>query len=223
MPAYRSTEEAEVRDAVVARLRALRPGARIIHEINVAGTGSNRIDVLAVDRAEIIAVEVKSVKDKLDRLPDQIKAMRGVAHHVVSAIHEKHLVKQPDEWTRADVVGIPERVSKGSTEWIYPEVARPGHWGWRWQDLRPAPMTALPATAIEMLWHEELLALCERLCLAMPKRATRGHMITGLRWGATGAQITKGICDALRARRCTEADQPIEAAANDNAKEAQTQ
>ena len=34
MPAYRSSAEAEVRDAVVARLREIRPDARIMHEIN---------------------------------------------------------------------------------------------------------------------------------------------------------------------------------------------
>ncbi len=94
MPAYRSSAEAEIRDAVVARIRKQRPGARIIHEINVSTYGPNRIDVLAVDRAEIIAVEIKSAKDKLDRLPAQIAAMRGAAHRVVAAIHEKFLVEQ---------------------------------------------------------------------------------------------------------------------------------
>ncbi|WP_278118673.1 hypothetical protein [Mesorhizobium sp. WSM4887] len=83
MPAYRSSAEAEIRDAAVARLRQRRPNARIIHEINVSSNGPNRIDVLAVDRAEIIACEVKSAKDKLDRLPAQLTSSvrRGPSRH----------------------------------------------------------------------------------------------------------------------------------------------
>lgn len=71
MPAYRSEAEREVREAVVARLRLIRPDARIINEINASAFG-NRIDVMAVSRTEIISVEIKSKKDKLSRLPKQI-------------------------------------------------------------------------------------------------------------------------------------------------------
>ncbi|WP_292173967.1 hypothetical protein [Mesorhizobium sp.] len=85
MPAYRSSAEADIRDAAVAKIRQRRPNARIIHEINVSSHGPNRIDVLAVDRAEIIACEVKSAKDKLDRLPAQVASMFGAAHHVIAA------------------------------------------------------------------------------------------------------------------------------------------
>ena len=65
MPAYRSEAEADVRDAVVARLRTIRPDARIMHEVNCSLFGPNRIDVIAVSPQEIISVEVKSAKDKL--------------------------------------------------------------------------------------------------------------------------------------------------------------
>lgn len=70
------------------------PKARIIHEVNAASFG-NRIDVLAVDHAEVVAVEIKSEKDKPDRLPAQLTAMMGVAHHVIVALQEKFLVEQP--------------------------------------------------------------------------------------------------------------------------------
>jgi hypothetical protein len=45
--------------AVVGHLRQLRPGCRIIHEINASSFG-NRIDVLAVGESDLIAVEIKS-------------------------------------------------------------------------------------------------------------------------------------------------------------------
>lgn len=91
MPARRSDAEGEIRTDVVAWLRASRPLSRIIHEINVC-EGGNRIDVIAVGAAEIIAVEIKSELDKLDRAPAQITAMRGVAHHVYTALHKRFMV-----------------------------------------------------------------------------------------------------------------------------------
>ena len=216
MPAYRSSAEAEVRDAVVARLRQARPQARIIHEINVAGTGSNRIDVLAVDRAEIIAVEVKSMKDKLDRLPDQINAMRSVSHHVIAALHEKHLVWKesrtiPDhKWLERP----PE--ARGADVWAFPEAGAEQKRGWgvaRWDDPRPSVTQAPPYTALNMLWHEELLHLCRSVGMVLPKRPNMAQMTSALKWNATGAQITKGVCAALRARNCVEADEPVMGAA----------
>ena len=89
MPAYRSEAEAEIRVPVVARLRELMPGARIIHEIQSACQGPTRIDVLAVTRDRIAAVEVKSAKDKIDRLATQMTHMRGCAHYPIAALHRK--------------------------------------------------------------------------------------------------------------------------------------
>ena len=88
MPAYRSDAEGEIRDAVVQKLRMIRPNARIMHEINILN-GVNRVDVMAVDVAEIISVEIKSEKDKLARLADQMAAMRRVLQVAVAAADRK--------------------------------------------------------------------------------------------------------------------------------------
>lgn len=90
MPAARSEAETEIRDRVVTKLRRARPEARIIHEINIGG-GKNRADVMAVSPAEIITVEIKSEKDKLDRLPAQIKTMRQCSHITIAALHRKFM------------------------------------------------------------------------------------------------------------------------------------
>lgn len=209
MPAYRSSAEAEVRDAVVARLRLIRPGARIMHEVNACGFG-NRIDVLAVDRAEIIAVEVKSEKDKIDRLPDQLKAMRGVAHVTIAALHEKFL----NPWEHGSNVWQAPREARGATVWAFPETAeRRGFGVARWEEPRPQPTVPLPGDAIHMLWAAELRQLCAALGVPAKARDTMPFMVNALRWRATGEHITKGICAALRARRCIEADPAIEVAA----------
>ncbi|MEL7525051.1 MAG: hypothetical protein AAFN16_04745 [Pseudomonadota bacterium] len=76
MPTHRSGDVQELRAAVADRLRELRPSARILHEINVAG-GTVRLDVTAASPEEIITAEIKSKRDKLDRLPEQLKRLRA--------------------------------------------------------------------------------------------------------------------------------------------------
>jgi hypothetical protein len=192
VPAYRSSAEAEVREAVVARLRQIRPEARIMHEVNASSFG-NRIDVLAVSRAEIIAVEIKSERDKLDRLKDQVAAMRGCAQHVIAAVHNKFgltAVKEATQWH--------------ATHWFFPADNKD------WTEPRPAISTPLPHGALDMLWREELLEMCGRFGVCVPKRPTMGAMLPALRWTLSGRDLTLGICAALRARQCVEADPAIE-------------
>lgn len=224
MPAYRSSAEAEVRDAVVAHLRANRPWARIMHEVNASYYG-NRIDVLAVSPAEIIAVEVKSAKDKLDRLPAQIAAMRGVAHHVGVALHERFLVERESNRYAATHerdgaffrMSLPEAADgMGLTTWVFPAVRRgidqyDGLYPWRMPD--PATQETLPASAIGMLWREELARVCAGCGIEVRARTTMPQMIRALRWQATGGEVTRGICRELRRRACIEADPAIEEAA----------
>lgn len=226
MPAYRSSAEAEVRDAVVARFRERRPHARIIHEINVSTYGPNRIDVLAVDRAEIIAAEIKSAKDKLDRLPAQIDAMRSVAHHTIVALHEKFLVEQStNKWAahyerdgQLYLRALPDGLRRGRCEyWVYPE-ARRTIMGvveggidslavWRFPAARME--TTCPEAALRLLWRGELSALCGALRVSVGRRADMASMIAALRWHCTGRELTHGICAMLRARRCVEADPEV--------------
>lgn len=209
MPAYRSSAEAEVRDAVVARLRQLRPDARIMHEVNASSFG-NRIDVLAVSPAEIIAVEVKSAKDKLDRLPDQLKAMRGCAHHVIAALHEKFGTllesRRRPEFERDGKSYIrmaPESIGD-ALAWMFPELQV------RWREPSASVTQPLPPAAIDMLWREELRAMCHAYGLPASSRLAMPALIATLRWNLTGRQITQGICATLRARACVEADEAVE-------------
>lgn len=221
MPAYRSDAEAEVRDAVVAHLRQHRPDARIMHEVNASSFG-NRIDVLAVDRSEIIAVEVKSAKDKLDRLPDQLKAMRGVAHHSIAALHEKFLVPTKcgahaahfEKGGEHFYGAVPHFVGWRQA-WIYPVRGRAMVSSWHddllnWHMPEPALQKPLPAGAIDMLWAAELRDMCARFSVSTSPRATMEHRVNALRWQLSGRDLTIGICAALRSRKCIEADPEIE-------------
>lgn len=226
MPAYRSPAEGEIREAVVAHLRARRPSARIIHEINAVNMTAGRttrIDVLAVGPDDMVAVEIKSERDKLDRLPAQMEAMQRVAHYAIAALHEKFLVERPTNEFAAHyerdgvhyqmaLPSDPVALHRAIT-WVYPRQARALRPDYdylaRW-DLSAAPgMTTLPEAALDMLWREELADLCGRLKIATGRRSTRSDMMRDLRWQCSGKEITRGICTALRARECVEADPPI--------------
>lgn len=210
MPAYRSDAEAEIREAVVERLRRMVPDCRIIHEINASSFG-NRIDVLAVGRDKIAAVEIKSEKDKLDRLKDQITAMKRVTDLAFAALHEKFLCE-------TETIGaMPPKDADAATSWIYPKVDRRGHveCGSAWLD-RPRwskQKMCLPPTAIEILWREELHQICRSIGLNGVSRLTMEDAIDAIRWHMSGAEITRAICATLRQRNCCEADAPIADAA----------
>lgn len=220
MPAYRSDSEAEIRSAVVAKLREYRPQARIIHEINVSTYGPNRIDLIAVSPAEIIACEIKSAKDKLDRLPAQIASMKAVAHQVVAAIHEKFLVEEPtnehaahyDRDGRHFRRALPDEIDFHTVAWVYPHARRCRNPDWhidrtdRWDLLVTRPEMPLPLAAINMLWRDELWALCGELRVAASRKSTMGDMLPALLWHCTGKELTRGICAMLRRRECVEAD-----------------
>lgn len=220
MPAYRSADEAEIRDAVVERLRLIRPSARIIHEINCAVFGSNRIDLIAVSEAEIISVEIKSKKDKLDRLPAQIASMKKMSHHVIAALHEKFLVeRETNEYSAYSVRGgkhyglfDPEECGLNNI-WYYPERRRREGWDRfeKWSHPDQAVMRPNPGS-LDMLWVSELKVLCGELGVAAGKRPTLEQMKNLLLWTSTGGQITKGVCRALRRRECVEADPAITSA-----------
>lgn len=232
MPAYRSSDEADIRTDVVARIRECWPSARVIHEINCAGTGSNRIDVLAVTELSIAAFEIKSKKDKLDRLPDQYRAMTAVAHVAFAAIHEKFLVeREVNAWSawRTDENGrhwfqtvppILEKDFRGRRSlWVWPRRQRSPEGRYpddfcRW-DMGPVRNgTALPHGALGMLWADELRAMCADLRIGVGPRATMSDCVTQIRWLASGEEVTRGICKALRRRDCVEADPPVTEVSN---------
>lgn len=207
MPAYRSEAEGEIRTEVVKRLRQMIPGCRIIHEINVESFG-NRIDVLAVGEREMMAAEIKSKKDKLDRLPAQVRAMQSVSNHVFVAIHEKFLDEMFDGCFYPPKAGIGRAIS-----WVYPIKDRPGHIEvgseWRASHWRPKNRLCLPHDALTMLWRGELQSACKQAKIKGASSMNMDVAADALRWRFTGEQITRLICATLRARECVEADEPI--------------
>ena len=192
MPAYRSEAEAEVRNAVIERLRSIRPHARIIHEINDGG--SNRFDLMAVSPEEIISCEIKSSKDTLDLLPAQMTAMLAMSHHVIVAIHEKHR----DEYDK--LANWRPRL------WVYPEVK--DDWRLAWRSPHETTQTAAPIRALRAVWKDELLQICAAHRISANSRSRCEDMRRDLVWHLSGKELTRAICAAFRQRDCIEADPP---------------
>lgn len=92
MPRKASDEEEALRVATEDWMRQRWPAARVVHELNLAG-GSQRIDLVSVGDEELRMIELKSAKDVLTRLVDQVKAARECAQEVWVAIDAKHLAK----------------------------------------------------------------------------------------------------------------------------------
>ncbi len=224
MPSFRSEAEAEIRTAVVEHLRTIRPSSRIMHEINVSSYGG-RADVLCVGVDEIIAVEIKSAKDKIDRLEAQMSAMRGMAHHCIAALHEKFLVP-----SRPGTIGkhaahyekdgefyqgeTPPCV-KWREGWIYPMRSRMMNPVYRddmarWHEPERRLLQSLPSGALDVLWRNELQEMCSKFRVAALGRSTMETMVRDLRWHLTGKELTLGVCAALRSRPSIEADAPLE-------------
>lgn len=82
-----SEAEERIRAKAEVWLRQRVPDARIIHEL-VLEQGGSRIDLAAVTSDMIVAVEIKSERDVLDRLNSQLEAAMKVADHVILAASE---------------------------------------------------------------------------------------------------------------------------------------
>ena len=63
--------------------------------------------------------------------------------------------------------------------------------------------------ALDMLWADELRTLCHELRFGVGPRTTMSQCLSVLRWNATGKELTRGVCRALRRRNCIEADDPV--------------
>jgi len=215
-----SSAERDIRDAVVAQLCQLMPAARIVHELNVAGQGTNRIDVAAITETTIVGVEIKSEKDVLKRLDKQWAAFNKICHHVIVAAHEKHFAEHRETWQK-DGEGYldlnhPLFFGKWAMRrhvWRFPRPdgasARFRHEGDNW-DFDPIRAAAAKyplcsSALLEMLWASELRAEG-----GGGGRATRPAMISKMALYMTGSEVRAAVCRQLRARTFAEADPPID-------------
>ena len=218
----RSSAEIEIREAVVKRFRELWPDARIIHEMNVEG-GSSRADVVAVQPDRLWICEIKSERDKLDRLAGQIKNFAPCCHGMIVAAHEKWTARGPTEEihkpaTKTFPAHIHYRTEPSLLEktmagcrrvevWSYPgrtENAR--HRSWE------APYRAeVPwyHRMLLLLWADEIREVAGQHRVSCDQRTPAYKLAPELSRMLSGREIEAAVCQALRARDFAEADPPV--------------
>lgn len=214
-----SADEEEIRVAVVNRLRELMPAARIVHELNVAGQGSNRIDVAAIGEQAIVGVEIKSRKDVLKRLDEQWAAFSACCHYVIVAAHEKHFVEHREpHWgnhvpadMRLNHPAFVTRWDHAGKVWRFPRPAASRQFEkvWTFDPFRDVQKQPQASAMLAMLWASELREECARHRLACDQRRTIPVMIVDMVWNMTGREICQAVCRQLRQRAFVRADAPF--------------
>lgn len=206
-----SAAEREIRDYAAGRLREMLPDARIIHELVVGGC---RADLAAVQPNRVTLVEIKSERDTLKRLPEQVRQFARAAHDVVVIAHERWWDKTPYSNGNPRFVPSAELASgcdgSSAETWSYPEVADRYLYG-RWY-LSPCRFEQPQPHArrlLEMCWRPELLAEAVRHRIAASSRATMPWLIREMTWHMTGREIVEAVCRQLRQRAFPEADAPV--------------
>lgn len=195
-----SAQEREIRDAVVAWFHHNEPQGRVVHELPLSSfSGNGRADLGIVFPDHLVLIEIKSEKDKLDRLEKQFTEMVARAHDLKIVCHEKWF--EPDGGLKGQSW---MRYSHAEHLWQYPAQKE-----WRFDRYR-APAQPHPANLLDYLWAEEMRA-CYELAGAMA--AQRGTTMLQMRRDLvdklTGRQVKRAVCALLRARVFLEADAPI--------------
>ena len=236
-----SPAEERIRAKVVEALRRqLGASYRIIHEL-VVEQGGCRLDVAAVSEDELVVVEIKSEKDVLKRLAEQVRVSRKVAQKVWVAAAAKHLpaIQAMTESTLWYEVFGPMPMAHNYRRLAGPEHVRPvlrsepnpAYFG----DLNycrilteddagglklapgigygERPARPQPGEMLKMLWAEELRGFTRRF--GAGASTTRDQSMLLAIEHATGREIRRAVCAALRARSFPRADPPIYAAGHE--------
>ena len=192
---YAAQSELALREALESFCRDRWPDARIVHEL-VMGEGKVRADVVAIDTTHIAAFEVKGSYDDTTRLLHQVGMFQLCVPEVWMVVAENHEYDASLIMHLLPSVGL--IVAKGMDR------------GYRWgqgKDPVEITVTAEPeprAVVIEMmlnvLWANELRAICGRLNIACNARTTRAHAIKGLAAHVSVDELKRECCAELRAR-----------------------
>lgn len=185
-----SDAERHLRGLAIGRLRLLMPDARIIHELNVE-TGRCRVDLVAIAPDRLIFVEIKSRKDKLDRLGEQVRIFKPACHRLT-------VCYASERWSYN---AITSAAGYGCDLW--PE-DQPSRWTIS-KGFKPPDTSAM----LNLLWREELHDEAVRANLQPRLRTPRSPLMAMLWEHQTGAQIVAAVCRQLRARHFAEGDPPI--------------
>lgn len=206
---YAGRAELALRNTLEAFCRERWPNARVCHEM-MMGERKVRADVVAIDPAYIAAFEVKGEYDDTTRLLHQVGMYQlcvpevwmvvPVGRHAEDARLLRHLLPS---------IGL--LVGAGSSA--------KNHYEFDGKDFslvveaEPQPFKIVPDMMLEMLWRDELSAICNRTrCHAVSAKSTRPVMIKSL-LTLSVEELQRETCTELRSRDALwRADAPIKVA-----------
>lgn len=197
-----SSEEAQMREAVIAWGRAKWPNSRVIHELQIGGC---RSDLAFVLPDNLIVVEIKSSRDVMDRFENQMRQYTRHAPEVWVAFapkwfeHVKHHAPYGVGWLQ---------VADGKIEETFV-------FSQHYTSDKPAQMDAMRTVPmLYLLLKPELQSLGRQHGLKIKSKMDCVTLYRVLARGLTGDQIVNGVCNHLRARPVGwVADAPIQVAA----------
>lgn len=176
-----------MRAALAAWAHARWPDCRVVHELTL---GDGRIDLAFVCRRDIVGVEIKSSRDRLDRLHAQVREYRRFLPEVWVAVapkwndhakHGHHLV-YADHGNR--LVVADGRV----------DCKRIG---------KPYRDELVVSRMLELLWRDEAARIAQRTDVipgTRPCGEPRYRILPMLARLLTGNDIMREVCTELRAR-----------------------
>src|ERR1035437_6354439 len=173
---HASRSELGLRNALEAFCRERWPAARIVHEM-VMGARQVRADVVAIDPNHIVAVEIKGAYDDTTRLLHQVGMYQLSVPEVWMVVAKKH---RDDAMLIHHLLpsvgvitgdGIEGRHSQGlDVEEVKLEVLH-----------ESAPREPAVDMLLEIMWANELAAMCLRLKVLVGKKPSRLTMIRAIR------------------------------------------
>lgn len=187
-----SEAERHLRSLAVARLRHLLPDARIVHELNVE-VGRCRVDLAAIAPTQLVFVEIKSRKDKLDRLAEQVRVFSPACTRFA-------ICYASERWSYEAVT---KAAGYDESRDLWPE-DRPEWWTLR-EGFKPPNASVM----LNLLWREELYWEAVRANLQPHKRESRSPLMHRLWRALTGAEVVAAVCRQLRGRHFAEGDPPV--------------
>ncbi len=206
MTPFVSDDELAIRTATVARIRELLPQARVIHELNVE-QGTVRADLAAVTADKLYLFELKSRRDTLSRLPQQLRHFHPVCHGLIVVADEKWCgAATKAGYPNCDASAVIQFHASKAALWQWPEPE--GRYRREWS-LPISETVPWPHRMLRLLWTEELRIAAGQLRISADRRSPGYKLAKLIAAQATGADIEKAVCRALRARPFAEADAPI--------------
>lgn len=204
---YRAGAELALRNTLEGFARSRWPKARMCHEM-MMGQRQVRADLVAVDPEHIAAFEIKGEYDNTTRLLHQVGMYQLCVPEVWMVVPVGHA--EDAKLIRHLLPSVGLLVGAGQSA--------KHHYEFDGKDFslvveaEPSPFKIVPEMMLEMLWRNELAAICGRTrCYIASAKSTRPAMIKAL-LDLPLSELQRETCTELRGRDALwRADKPIDA------------